>query len=188
MSTDKHLDGKVALITGASRGIGAAIARGLAANGIHVILIARTIGALEEIDDEITISGGSSTLVPLDLLDFPAIERLGATIFERWGKLDILISNLIKRNVDPKVIKLKSSESASGNTIRQNYDLLEGIDQEVGKKITKLIKESKLKVQAKIQGNELRISGAKKDNLQEAISKIKELKLELPLQYINFRD
>ena len=99
-----------------------------------------------------------------------------------------LISNLIKRNVDPKVIKLKSSESASGNTIRQNYDLLEGIDQEVGKKITKLIKESKLKVQAKIQGNELRISGAKKDNLQEAISKIKELKLELPLQYINFRD
>ena len=58
MSTDKHLDGKVALITGASRGIGAAIARGLAANGIHVILIARTIGALEEIDDEITISGG----------------------------------------------------------------------------------------------------------------------------------
>ena len=102
--------------------------------------------------------------------------------------LDILISNLIKRNVDPKVIKLKSSESASGNTIRQNYDLLEGIDQEVGKKITKLIKESKLKVQAKIQGNELRIYGAKKDNLQEAISKIKELKLELPLQYINFRD
>ena len=79
-------------------------------------------------------------------------------------------------------------ENASGNTIRQNYDLLEGIDQEVGKKITKLIKESKLKVQAKIQGNELRISGAKKDNLQEVISKIKELKLELPLQYINFRD
>ena len=102
--------------------------------------------------------------------------------------MDILISNLIKRNVDPKVIKLKSSENASGNTIRQNYDLLEGIDQEVGKKITKLIKESKLKVQAKIQGNELRISGAKKDNLQEVISKIKELKLELPLQYINFRD
>ena len=102
--------------------------------------------------------------------------------------MDILISNLIKRSVDPKVIKLKSSESASGNTIRQNYDLLEGIDQEVGKKITKLIKETKLKVQAKIQGNELRISGAKKDNLQEVISKIKELKLELPLQYINFRD
>ena len=93
MSTDKHLDGKVALITGASRGIGAEIARGLAANGVHVILIARTIGALEELDDEITLSGGSSTLVPLDLLDFPAIERLGATIFERWGKLDILISN-----------------------------------------------------------------------------------------------
>ena len=93
MSTDKHPDGKVALITGASRGIGAEIAKGLAANGVHVILIARTIGALEELDDEITIAGGSSTLVPLDLLDFPAIDRLGATIFERWRKLDILISN-----------------------------------------------------------------------------------------------
>ena len=93
MNKDEHFDRKVALITGASRGIGAAIAKGLASNGIHVILIARTIGALEELDDAITLSGGSSTLVPLDLLDFPAIERLGATIFERWGKLDILISN-----------------------------------------------------------------------------------------------
>ena len=83
MSTDKHPTGKVALITGASRGIGAEIAKGLAANGVHVILIARTIGALEELDDEITIAGGSSTLVPLDLLDFPAIDRLAATIFER---------------------------------------------------------------------------------------------------------
>ena len=60
MSTDKHPTGKVALITGASRGIGAEIAKGLAANGVHVILVARTIGALEALDDEITISGGSA--------------------------------------------------------------------------------------------------------------------------------
>ena len=79
-------------------------------------------------------------------------------------------------------------ENASGNTIRQKYDLLEGIDQEMGKKITKMIKDTKLKVQAKIQGNELRISGAKKDNLQDVMSKINELKLELPLQFVNFRD
>jgi uncharacterized protein YajQ (UPF0234 family) len=102
--------------------------------------------------------------------------------------IEILTSHLIKRKIDPKAVKLKSSESASGNTIRQKYDLLEGIDQEMGKKITKMIKDTKLKVQAKIQGNELRISGAKKDNLQDVMSKIDELKLELPLQFVNFRD
>ena len=102
--------------------------------------------------------------------------------------IEILTSHLIKRKIDPKAVKLKSSENASGNTIRQKYDLLEGIDQEMGKKITKMIKDTKLKVQAKIQGDELRISGAKKDNLQDVMTKINELKLELPLQFVNFRD
>ena len=102
--------------------------------------------------------------------------------------IEILVSHLIKRKIDPKAVKFKSSENATGNTIRQKYDLLEGIDQEMGKKITKMIKDTKLKVQAKIQGNELRISGAKKDNLQDVMSKINELKLELPLQFVNFRD
>ena len=102
--------------------------------------------------------------------------------------IEILTSHLIKRKIDPNAVKFKSSENASGNTIRQKYDLLEGIDQEMGKKITKMIKDTKLKVQAKIQGNELRISGAKKDNLQDVMSKINELKLELPLQFVNFRD
>ena len=88
-----NLQDKIVLITGASRGIGRAVALAASKAGADLIITGRTIGALEEIDDEITISGGSSTLVPLDLLDFPAIERLGATIFERWGKLDILISN-----------------------------------------------------------------------------------------------
>ena len=85
-------------------------------------------------------------------------------------------------------IKFKSSESASGNSIRQIYDIIDGIDQETSKSITKKIKDTKLKVQAKIQGNELRISGQKRDNLQEAISVIKEMKLDLPLQFVNMRD
>ena len=102
--------------------------------------------------------------------------------------IEILTSHLIKRKIDPKAVKLNSTENASGNTIRQKYDLLEGVDQEMGKKITKMIKDTKLKVQAKIQGNELRISGAKKDNLQDVMTKINELKLELPLQFVNFRD
>jgi|TARA_R110002095_G_scaffold659_5_gene3118 NAD(P)-dependent dehydrogenase (short-subunit alcohol dehydrogenase family) len=88
-----RLADKLALITGASRGIGRAVALALAAEGAHVILVARTVGALEEVDDEIRKAGGTATLVPLDLTDFDAIDRLGGTIFERWGKLDILVGN-----------------------------------------------------------------------------------------------
>jgi uncharacterized protein YajQ (UPF0234 family) len=102
--------------------------------------------------------------------------------------LDILNGHLIKRNVDTRSIKLKNSESASGNTIRQTFDLIEGVDQDISKKIISTIKSSKMKVQVKIQGNELRVSGAKRDNLQDAIQIIKDLDLTVPLQYINFRD
>ena len=101
---------------------------------------------------------------------------------------ELLIGHIVKRSLDPKVIKFKGSESASGNSIRQIYDIIDGIDQETSKSITKKIKDTKLKVQAKIQGNELRISGQKRDNLQEAISVIKEMKLDLPLQFVNMRD
>ena len=102
--------------------------------------------------------------------------------------LDILNGHIIKRNVDTRSIKLKNSESASGNTIRQTFDLIEGVDQEISKKIIATIKSSKMKVQVKIQGSELRVTGAKRDNLQDAIQIIKDLDLPVPLQYINFRD
>ncbi|PKQ03992.1 MAG: oxidoreductase [Alphaproteobacteria bacterium HGW-Alphaproteobacteria-11] len=88
-----RLQDRIAVITGASRGIGRAVALGMAAEGAHVILVARTVGGLEEVDDEIRKVGGKATLVPLDLTDLAGIDRLGATIFERWGKLDILIAN-----------------------------------------------------------------------------------------------
>src|SRR5271167_2811347 len=87
------LEGRIALVTGASRGIGRASAIALAKAGAHVILVARTVGGLEEADDEIRKVGGSATLVPLNLKDFTAIDRLGATIFERWGKLDAFLGN-----------------------------------------------------------------------------------------------
>ncbi|MDB5560767.1 MAG: family NAD(P)-dependent oxidoreductase [Hyphomicrobiales bacterium] len=87
------LAGKVVLVSGASRGIGYAAAREAARRGAHVIAIARTIGGLEELDDEIKRTGSSATLVPLDLRDGDAIDRLGLAIFERWGKLDGLIAN-----------------------------------------------------------------------------------------------
>lgn len=88
-----HSPQKIALITGASRGIGAAVAKRLAAEGVHVILTARTVGGLEEVDDAIQAAGGSATLVPLDLRQLDMIDALGAQIYERFGKLDILIGN-----------------------------------------------------------------------------------------------
>jgi NAD(P)-dependent dehydrogenase (short-subunit alcohol dehydrogenase family) len=86
-------DNRIALVTGASRGIGHAAAIALAKAGMHVILVARTVGGLEEADDAIQKAGGSATLVPLDLRDFDALDRLGASIFERWGKLDAFFGN-----------------------------------------------------------------------------------------------
>lgn len=85
--------GQVAVVTGASRGIGHAAALALAARGAHVVAVARTVGALEELDDHIRSSGGSATLVPMDLKDFAAIDRLGAALYERWGRLDMLLGN-----------------------------------------------------------------------------------------------
>jgi len=89
----KPLDNRVAVVTGASRGIGRAAALALSRAGAHVVAVARTQGALEELDDEIRKDGGSATLVPLDLKDFDALDRLGAAIHERWGKLDVLLGN-----------------------------------------------------------------------------------------------
>jgi NAD(P)-dependent dehydrogenase (short-subunit alcohol dehydrogenase family) len=85
--------GRIALVTGASRGIGRAAAVALAAAGQHVILVARTVGGLEETDDLVRAAGGSATLVPLDLKDFAALDRLGASLFERWGRLDAFFAN-----------------------------------------------------------------------------------------------
>lgn len=82
---------RIALVTGASRGIGRAIALELARAGAHVIALARAQGALEFLDDEIRGLGGSTTIVPCDLADFNAIDRLGASLFERWGRLDVLV-------------------------------------------------------------------------------------------------
>ena len=87
------LSGRVALVTGASRGIGYFVAKELAAAGAHVIAVARTVGGLEELDDEIREAGGQATLVPLDLTDMAGIDRLGGAIHERWGKLDVLVAN-----------------------------------------------------------------------------------------------
>lgn len=89
-----RLEGRIALITGASRGIGAAVAKRLAAEGAHVILTARTVGGLEETDDAIfQATGKNATLVPLNLMEFDKIDALGLAVYERFKRLDILVSN-----------------------------------------------------------------------------------------------
>ena len=88
-----RLAGRIALVTGASRGIGAAVARRFAGEGAHVVLAARTVGGLEEADDAIRAEGGSATLVPIDLRDFAKIDELAAALRDRYGRLDILVGN-----------------------------------------------------------------------------------------------
>jgi NAD(P)-dependent dehydrogenase (short-subunit alcohol dehydrogenase family) len=109
MSDSKSLSGKLALVTGASRGIGAATAQALAREGAHVILVARTAKALEEVEDRIHESGGNATIAPLDLTDGESISRLSAAVSERWGQLDVLVLNAAMlgsltpvEHIDPK--------------------------------------------------------------------------------------
>ena len=89
----KPLADRIALVTGASRGIGYATALALARAGAHVTAVARTVGGLEELDDEIRKEGSSATLVPLDIRDFDALDRLGASLHERFKRLDVLVGN-----------------------------------------------------------------------------------------------
>lgn len=89
----KPLSDRIALVTGASRGIGAALALELATAGAHVVAVARTTGGLEELDDKIKAVGGSATLVPLDMKDMDGIARLALALHERYGRLDVLVGN-----------------------------------------------------------------------------------------------
>ena len=101
---------------------------------------------------------------------------------------ELLQVHLIRRKVDPRVITVKNSESATGTSIRQVSELKEGISQENAKKIIADIKKLKLKIQIKIQGEELRAEGKKRDDLQEAISAIENIDIGLPIEFVNFRD
>ncbi len=101
---------------------------------------------------------------------------------------DLLKVHLTRRKVEAGSLEMKTAEKASGNTIRQVVTIRQGIDQDVAKKISKVIKDSKMKVQASIQGDEVRVNGKKRDDLQQAMDLVKGIKIDLPLQFINFRD
>ncbi|MGF1626191.1 MAG: YajQ family cyclic di-GMP-binding protein [Alphaproteobacteria bacterium] len=141
-------------------------------------------GAMREIGTRYDFKGSSCS-----------IERTGEALLIRADddfKLkqvhEVLRGHLAKRKVDAGAFDFQKPETASGNTLRQTVAIKQGVDRELAQRIVKAIKTAKLKVQAAIQGDELRITGKKRDDLQEAIALIKAEKIELPLQYVNFRD
>jgi len=101
---------------------------------------------------------------------------------------DVLVTRLAKRSIDLRALDKGKLEKIGGDKVKQALTVRTGVDQELAKKIVKLIKDSKLKVQASIQGNAVRVSGAKKDTLQDAIALLRKAITDFPLQYQNFRD
>ena len=101
---------------------------------------------------------------------------------------ELLQGHLARRKIEPGVLDYKSVEKAAGQAVRQKALIRQGIDRELAKRIVKEIKDGKYKVQVTVQGDELRVSGKKRDDLQAVIQHVKGLSVELPLQYVNFRD
>jgi NAD(P)-dependent dehydrogenase (short-subunit alcohol dehydrogenase family) len=121
---------RIVLVTGASRGIGRAAAIALARDGAHVVLVARTVGGLEDTDDEIRKCGGSATLVPLDLTNYPGIDQLCATIFERWGRLDGFLGNAGELGVLTPLAHLgpKVWQKSIDVNVTANWRLIRSVD------------------------------------------------------------
>lgn len=119
--------------------------------------------------------------------DKQALTCWGDAEFQAQQVMDILVGKLAKRGIDVASLETKDPE-ASGKVMRIDSRLIEGLEQDHCKKITKTIKEAKLKVQSSIQGDKVRITGKKRDDLQQAIALLKEANIGLPLQYNNFRD
>ncbi|MGI6491668.1 MAG: YajQ family cyclic di-GMP-binding protein [Peptococcaceae bacterium] len=119
--------------------------------------------------------------------DGEQITLIGDDEFKLKNVVDILEAKLVKRGVNLKALRYGKIEPAAKDTVRQRVDFVQGVDKELAKKITKLVKDSKIKVQAAIQKDQVRISGKNRDDLQEIMRLIKEHDFEIPLQFINYR-
>jgi NAD(P)-dependent dehydrogenase (short-subunit alcohol dehydrogenase family) len=121
---------RIALVTGASRGIGYATALALARAGAHVVALGRTVGGLEELDDAVRAAGGSATLTPLDMRDYPALYRLGAALNERYGRLDVLVGNAAVAGVPSPLdhIEPKAWDESIAVNLTANWHLIRAMD------------------------------------------------------------
>lgn len=130
MTDTKRLEGRVALITGASHGIGYAVAKRFAAEGAQVIAIGRNVGALEELSDEITDAGGKISLLPLDLTMFEKVDAIGPTIYERFGKLDIVVGNagLLGEIAPVGHIDTQVFDNTVATNVTSNFRLIRTVD------------------------------------------------------------
>lgn len=130
MSDAKRLEGRVALITGASHGIGRAVAKRFAAEGTTVIALGRNVGALEELDDEIRADGGKLVLLPMDLTMYEKIDAMGASIYERFGKLDIVVGNagLLGELAPVGHIDTQVFENTYATNVTANFRLIRSVD------------------------------------------------------------
>jgi uncharacterized protein YajQ (UPF0234 family) len=141
-------------------------------------------GAMREIGTRYDFKGSSCSIERKD----ETLQILADDDMKLRQVQELLRGHLAKRKVDVGALEFKEPEKASGNSLRQTVAIKQGVERELAQKVVKAVKQSKLKVQVAIQGDELRVSGKKRDDLQDAIALVKGLDIEQPLQYVNFRD
>jgi len=140
--------------------------------------------ANREIQNRYDFKGSDARIEQAEL----ALTVYGDDEFKLGQVMDVLRTRLAKRNVDVRCLESGAAEKISGDKVRRLVTVKVGVPQEKGKQIQKLVKDAKLKVQASIQGDAVRIAGAKKDDLQAAIQLVRKSVTDLPLQFVNFRD
>lgn len=141
-------------------------------------------GAMREISTRYDFKGSESNISR----DNDSLTLIAEDNYKIDQVQQILRTHFVKRKLDTGSLVFSPIENAKSNTLRQKATIIQGIDRDIAQKITKEIKASKLKVQVSIRGNELRVSGNKRDMLQEAIATVKKININQPLQFINFRD
>lgn len=141
-------------------------------------------GAMREISTRYDFKGANCSIVRTE----DVLELLADDTMKLDQVQDLLRTYIVRRKLDPAALDFGKPEKASGNSLRQTVTIKQGVERELAQKIVKALKGAKLKAQVAIQGDELRVSGKKRDDLQAAIQLVKDMKIEQPLQYVNFRD
>ncbi|MCH2037508.1 MAG: YajQ family cyclic di-GMP-binding protein [Rickettsiales bacterium] len=137
-----------------------------------------------EIDNRYDFKGSACTIE----LDGEEIKLIADNDYQLGQMQDMLKVHFTRRKMDSKVLDFNKAENASGNTLRQLINVRQGIDKDTAKNIVKFVKDTKIKVQVSVRGEEVRVDGKKRDDLQSVITELKAKELEIPLQFINFRD